>query len=104
MDFRKDSVMVTVRFVGGVFDETAETAGYTMGGALALSPGTAATRRLSASQISDLMTGKKVGYGGGPSEGGLGFQLAGSPEDLEDGLRLMHVLLTEPKIDRRAVT
>ncbi|MHC4408841.1 MAG: M16 family metallopeptidase, partial [Planctomycetota bacterium] len=100
MDFRKDAVMVMVRFVGGGLDETAETAQYTGVAALAFSPRSAATKRLSSSQLSDLMTGKKVGFGGAPVDEGLGFSVGGSPEDLEFGLQVMYALLTEPKIEK----
>ncbi|MHC4451166.1 MAG: M16 family metallopeptidase [Planctomycetota bacterium] len=100
MDFRKDAVMVMVRFVGGGLDETVETAHYTSVAALAYSRRSAATKRLSSSQLSDLMTGKKVGFGGAPDDEGFGFTVGGSPEDLEFGLQVMHALLTEPKIEK----
>jgi len=99
MDFQKDSVIVMVRFVGGALDETEKTAHLTQVAALALSSGSAATKRHSSSALSDLVTGKKIGFGGGGDDGGLGFSVAGSPEDLEFGMRLMYVLLTEPRIE-----
>ena len=99
MDYRKDQVRVMVRFVGGRLDETAKTAQLTGAAASAFTGRTAATKRHSPAQLSDLLTGKKVGFGGGPSDGGFGVSVGGSPQDLEFGMRLLHVLLTEARLD-----
>jgi zinc protease len=103
MDRKKDTVWVRVRFVGGVFDETEATAGLTMIGALALRRSSAASSRHSSTDISNWMTGKKFGFGGGPGEGGLLFQLRSTPEDLDDGFRLLHLLLTEARLEQPAL-
>ncbi|MHC4955596.1 MAG: M16 family metallopeptidase, partial [Planctomycetota bacterium] len=103
MDVRKDSVMLQLRFMGGPIDETVETSQLSMVGALALQPRTAASKRHSSTAISDLLTGKKYQFGGAPVDGALAFQLAGSPEDLQDGFRMMHLLLTEPVIEKAAL-
>ncbi|MHC4940283.1 MAG: M16 family metallopeptidase [Planctomycetota bacterium] len=102
MDFRKDSVTVMLRFVGGGLDETADTSHYTRVASMVFAPRSAATQRLSAMQLSDLMTGKKVDFDGGPSDGGLGFSVGGSPEDFEFGMQVMYALLTAPKIEKVA--
>lgn len=104
MDFRKDQVLVQIQFAGGGMDETTESKLYTTVGSMALQPRSAASSTHSATEISDLMTGKKVGFGGGPSNAGFGFNLSGSPEDLEDGFRLAYLLLTDPKLEDAAMT
>ena len=104
MDIKKDSVWVHVRFVGGEFDETEETSGLTRVGSLALQTRSAASSRHSSTDISNLLTGKKFGFGGGPDgEGGLLFRLIGAPEHLEDGLRLLHLLLTDARLEQAAL-
>src|SRR5207247_7212213 len=72
---------------------------------------------LSSSDIRELMTGKKVsvrsgaggrgrrgGRGGAGALGGVGggsvsMTVSGSPEDLESGLQLAYLLLTQPRIE-----
>ncbi|MHC4549021.1 MAG: M16 family metallopeptidase [Planctomycetota bacterium] len=103
MDFKKDRVLVRVRLVGGGIDETAETAGLTRVGSLAWRAGSAASQRHAATDLSTFLTGKRFRFGGGPDEGGLFFQLSGSPQDLEEGFRLMHLLLTEPRLEPAAL-
>ncbi|MHC4490403.1 MAG: M16 family metallopeptidase [Planctomycetota bacterium] len=103
MDLKKDRVWVRVRFVGGVLDETEKTAGLTLVGSLALQRRSAASSRHSSTDISNLLTGKKFGFGGGPAEGGLLFQLSGAPEDLEDGFRLLHLLLSDARLEQPAL-
>jgi zinc protease len=103
MDLKKDSVLVRVRLVGGVFDETDETSSLTAVGSLALQGRSAASSRHSSTDISNLLTGKKFRFGGGPHEGGLLFQLMGAPEDLEDGFRLLHLLLTDARLEQAAL-
>jgi len=103
MDIKTDRVWVRVRFIGGGFDETAETAGLTRVGSFALQGRSAASSRHSSTDISNLLTGKKFSFGGGPAEGGLLFQLSGAPEDLEEGFRLLHLLLTDARLEQPAV-
>lgn len=103
MTERKDAVVVTVRFIGGMYDETAKTAQYTGVGSIALRSGTAATGRLSSSELSDLTTGKKFGFGGIPDDGSLVFTMIGAPDDLEEGFRVLHALLTDPKLESAPV-
>jgi zinc protease len=103
MQIKKDRVLVRVRFIGGPFDETEETAGLTRVGSFALQARSAASGRHSSTDISNLLTGMKFRFGGGPAEGGLLFHLGGAPEDLEDGFRLMHLLLTDARLEQPAV-
>lgn len=112
MDYRKNQVSVSISLVGGELLETAETRGLTQ--AAQIGWARPATRTLSSSDIRELMTGKKVnvrGGGGGGGRGGRGgggggggpdsisLNVSGSPEELEVGMQLAHLMLTEPKIE-----
>lgn len=100
MDYRKNSATVTITLAGGQIEETAATRGFTQAAAVALSR--PATRRLSATDIRDIMTGKDVRVSGGAGRDALTISVSGSPADLEIGLQLAHLLLTEPKIEPAA--
>ncbi len=113
MTEREDSVTISISLIGGELHETAGNRGIT--GAAALPLGRPATQKLSSSDIRDLMTGKKVvvsGGGGGGRGGrggggasltdGLRLFVAGSPEDLESGMQVAHLLLTQPRIEDAA--
>jgi zinc protease len=114
MDERKDSVTVSISLIGGELLETAENRGITSAAAVAL--GRPATRKLSSTDIRNLLTGKKIlvsgGGGGRGGRGGGGARLtdglrlfiSGSPEDLETGMQVAHLLLTEPLIEDAAFT
>ena len=103
MDFRKDSVQVIVHFVGGAFDETEKTAGLTGMAAIALRQGSAASTTHSSVDLSNLLTGKTIRYSAGAQDGGLTFRITASPKDFEDGFRLLHLLLTRPRLEQAAV-
>ena len=64
--------------------------------------GQAATKRLSSSDITDIMTGEKIRITGGPGDDALILQISGSPADLETGLKLAHALLTDAKLEESA--
>ncbi|HEX5136908.1 MAG TPA: insulinase family protein [Planctomycetota bacterium] len=114
MDDRKNDVTVTVTLIGGDLLETAADRGITEAAQVAWSH--PATKHLSSADIRDLMTGKKVDVRGGGSGGGgrrgrgrrgggggtpgtISLAISGSPEDLETGFQLAHLLLTEPRIE-----
>ncbi len=116
VDYKEDTVMVSVALAGGGIEETAANAGITAVARLAVNE--AATKRLSSTNIRDLMTGKNIQVsagGGGPGRGGRGrgpgsalgedaltISVQGSPKDLEAGLQLTHALLTEGRIEEAA--
>jgi len=114
MDTQKNEVTLSIALLGGELLETAENRGVTQAAQLAWSR--PATRHLTSSEIRDLMTGKKVavrggGMGGGGRRGGGGggdssdaitLTVSGSPEDLETGMQLAYLLLTEPKVESAA--
>jgi zinc protease len=116
MDYRKDTVMVSIALAGGGIEETAANAGVTTVASLAVSE--PATSRLSSTDIREIMTGKNIsvdagagGRGGRRGRGGRGLRpgedtltisVQGSPKDLEAGLQLAHALLTDGKIEEAA--
>lgn len=113
MDDRKNDVSVRISLIGGELLETAENHGITAAAQLAF--GRPATDKLSSTDIRELLTGKKVNVGGGGGGGrgrrgggggggmdSMSFSVSGSPEDLETGMQLAHLLLTVPKIEASA--
>ncbi|MDP6114263.1 MAG: insulinase family protein [Planctomycetota bacterium] len=101
MDFRKNQVTAHISIAGGKIRETEKTRGLTQAAGLVFSQ--PASKHLSSTQIRDLMTGKKVNVSGGASEDMLTVTVQGSPEDLEQGFQLAHLLLTSPKIEKAAL-
>jgi zinc protease len=100
MDYKKDSVWVSIALAGGDIEENATNKGCTTVASLAVNE--AATHRLASGAIRDLMTGKNINvYGGG---GGDTFTISvnGSPRDLDAGLELAHALLTDGIIEESA--
>ncbi len=116
MDTRKNNVAVRISLIGGELHETAENRGITQAGLIAWAQ--QATAHLSSSDIRSLMTGKNIRVGAGASadEGGrrggggsgggnadsISLTVAGDPDDLEFGLQLAYLLLTEPKLEPAA--
>ncbi|MBM4107382.1 MAG: insulinase family protein [Phycisphaerae bacterium] len=97
MDYKKDQVGVRITLAGGRIHETAANRGVSEAAAIAW--GRPATRRLTSTQVRDLMTGKKVSVGGGAGPDAFTISINGSPDDLEAGFQLVHALLTEPVIE-----
>jgi len=119
MDESKNDVSIDISLVGGELLETAANRGITTAAQLAWSR--PATKALSSNDVRDLMLGKKVsvrgggggggrrggrggGGGGGGSPGSISLSVSGSPEDLETGLQLAHLLLTQPRVEASAFT
>jgi zinc protease len=101
MDFKKDEVLVRIVLAGGVPWETAGSRGLTDVAALAFQQ--PATSRLSSTEIRDLLTGRNVKLSGGAALDSVVLDLGGSPEDIEEGFRLVHALLTDPVIEPAAL-
>ncbi|MCP3885981.1 MAG: insulinase family protein, partial [Propionibacteriaceae bacterium] len=97
MTQKKDFVAINVRIGGGGIRETAANKGITSAAVLPFS--WKATENLTTTDIKNLMTGKKVGVGGSAGGDTINLSIGGSPEDLETGLQLAHLLMTEPRID-----
>lgn len=100
MDYKKDSVFVSIALAGGQLEETAENAGIT--GVATLAIDEAATSDISSSEMRDLMTGKNISVGASPAGDHMLVTITGSPLDLEAGLQKAHVLLKDGKIEEAA--
>jgi zinc protease len=100
MDAKKDTVLVSISLAGGQIEETAENVGVTAVAALVFDQ--PATSRLSSADVRDIMSGKKIGISAALGPDAFIVQITGSPEDLELGLRLAHVLLTDGKLEESA--
>lgn len=101
MDKREDNVTVTILAAGGQIAEDASTRGLTEVASLAF--GRPATRSLTSTNVRDLLTGKKVTVGGGAAGDSLTISVTGNPADLEHGMQLAHLLLSEPQIEQAAL-
>jgi len=100
MDYKKDSVWISVSLAGGEIQETPLNAGVTEVALLAVNE--AATERLTSSDVRDIMTGKNVSVSAQAEGDSLTIQLTGSPQDIEAGIQLVHALLTDGKIEEPA--
>lgn len=101
MDIRKDQVSVTITLAAGTITERPDQRGVADVAGLAWSR--PATSTLSSTNIRDLMTGRKTGVSGGAGVDTLTLGVGGSPADLETGLQLAHLLLTDPRIEPAAL-
>ncbi|MDE0208060.1 MAG: insulinase family protein [Candidatus Tectomicrobia bacterium] len=97
VDFKKDYVAVTVTLAGGRIRENPDQRGITAVAAQPLSK--PATSRFSSTDIRDLMTGKQVQVQARTDADSITLTVAGTPEDLEDGLRLVHLLMLDATIE-----
>lgn len=101
MDYKKDSVMVSISLAGGGIEETKSNLGVTSVAGLAISR--PATGRLSSTAVRDLMLGKNISVSGGAGgDDAFIVRVSGSPKDLEHGLQLAYALLTDGKIEEAA--
>ncbi len=101
MDVQKNAASVTITLAGGVIEETAATRGLTEAGTLAWRR--PATSKLTSTEIRDLMTGKRVGVGGGPGTDTLTLVVSGDPAELETGMQLAYLMLTDPVLEAAAL-
>jgi zinc protease len=100
MDYKKNTVLVSIIMPGGTIEETADNRGVSDVASLVFS--SPATSRLTSTQIEDLMTGKKVSVGGDISADTLNVFINGDPSELETGFQLAYALLTDGKIELSA--
>lgn len=100
MDYKKDSVLVSVALAGAQIKETAANAGISQVAVLAINE--AATADISSSEMRDLMTGKNINVSAGPAGDHFLITITGSPIDLEAGLQETYLLLKEGKIEEAA--
>ena len=101
MSERRHEATIVITLAGGQIRETAQNRGITEAAALAWNRPAAGA--LSSIQIRDLMTGKKVRVTGRADHDGLTLTVWGTPGDLEGGLQLAYLLLTDPTIEPAAL-
>ncbi len=100
MDYRKDAATVVINVAGGRITETAETRGLSAAAGVALR--TPATSELTSVDIRDLLTGLNVSVSGGTTNDTTSIVVSGAPEDLEAGMQVAHLLLTDAVLERPA--
>ena len=100
MDYKKDSVLVSIALAGGTIEETKANLGITTAATLAIDE--AATKKISSSAMRDLMTGKNISVSADDRKDHLLVTVTGSPLDLEVGLQQAYLLLTEGIIEETA--
>lgn len=98
MDYFKNDVRVSVTLAGGELLETNANRGVSRAAALAWT--TPATRRLSPTEVNDLLVGAKINVSGVAGQDVMNLVITGNPADLDRGLQLAHALLTEPKVEQ----
>jgi len=101
MDQRKNEATVTITLAGGVIQEEAANRGITEAAAQAWER--PATSALSSPQIESLLTGKKVRVRSAVGPDTLTLTVSGNPRDLETGVQLAYLLLTDPVIEPAAL-
>ncbi len=100
MDYKRDSVWVSISLAGGRIEETEANAGVTEAALLAINE--AATSRLTSTDLRDIMTGRNIHVRAGCEGDSLAIHVKGASEDLEAGLQKVYALLTDGKIEESA--
>jgi zinc protease len=101
MSFKKSQAWVQITLPGGRLHETAGT--RCLADAAALAFNRHATAKFDSVQLRDFLVGRNVAVSGWGEDDALGLQISGSPEDLELGLQLAHLLLREARIEAPAL-
>jgi zinc protease len=101
MDQRKNEASIAITLAGGPIQETAVNRGITEAALRAWDR--PATSRLSSTQIRDLMTGAKVRVRGAATGDTVTLTVSGDAAELERGLQLAYLLLTDPLIEQPAL-
>ncbi len=100
MDYKKDSVLVSIALAGGAIEETSSNLSIT--GAATLAINEAATKNISSSDMRDLMTGKNISVSADDRKDHFLITVTGSPLDLEVGLQQAYLLLNEGIVEKAA--
>jgi len=101
MDQRKNEASIAITLAGGPIQETEANRGMTEAALRAWER--PATSRLSSTQIRDLMTGAKVRVGGAATGDTVTLTVSGDAAEIERGLQLAYLLLTDPLIEQPAL-
>lgn len=97
MDQRRNFVDVRITLLGGEIQEDAGNRGVTLAASQAWAR--PATASLTGNQVRQIMAGTKMQVGGIAQDDFMQMTMTGSPEDLETGMQLAHLLLTEPRLE-----
>ncbi len=100
MDYRENAATVVISVAGGRIEETAETRGLSAAASTALR--TPATSELTSVDIRNLLTGLNVSVSGNAGTDSVNIVVSGAPEDLEAGMQVAHLLLTDAVLERPA--
>lgn len=101
MDYKKDQVIVSIMVAGGEILETAENRGISQAAAVALD--TPATSTFSSTAVRNMFTGKNVNVDGRPAPDAMLITVSGQPADLEHGLQLAHLMITDAVVEKPAL-
>ena len=101
MDQRKNEASILITLAGGTIEEAAADRGITEAGLRAWDR--PATSTLSSTAIRDLMTGAKVRVRAGVTGDTVTLSVSGDPAELERGMQLAYLLLTDPFIEPAAL-
>jgi len=97
MDYKKDAASIIITLAGGVIEEHPDQRGLTEMASLAFT--NPAARSRSSTNIQDLLVGKKVSVGGMLDRDTITIRVSGDPDDLEPGMQVAYLLLTEPLVE-----
>jgi zinc protease len=100
MDIRKEQASIIITLAAGTLQETDANRGIADVAGLAWDR--PATSKLSSTNIRDLMTGKKTRVGGGSGMDAMSLSVSGNPAEIEEGMKLAYLLLTDPVIEPAA--
>lgn len=101
MDVRKEQATITITLAAGTIQENDATRGTAEAAGLAFDR--PATSKLTSTNIRDLMTGKKASVRGGVGMDTLELTVGGNPAEIEEGMKLAYLLLTDPVIEPAAL-
>jgi zinc protease len=94
---RRGRVYITATLAGGRIRETESTWGLTSAAAQALA--LPAARSVGSVEIRDFLAGKAVEFGAVADEDCVRMTATCDPADIEDGFQLLHLLLTQPRLE-----
>ncbi len=97
MDERENRVVARVMLAGGVIEETKETIGHTRAAVDTLRR--LATQTHSSVALRDFLVGRTVSVGLSSSTDTIDVNISGTPDAIETGFQIAHLLITEPRIE-----
>ena len=99
MDYKKDQILVKATIAGGRLEEAKHEIGISHLASAILSKPSSNT--VSFSEINDWRVGKKFSVHAGVNDTHLSLSLSSDKKDLEQGLQLMYLYLTDFKVDEK---